>query len=501
MNIIYCVSELLDWIDVAKHFSTTKDWQPKLWLTTSKNKNYCKKIFPDIETIDFFEANRGILQDINLDKEIIVDYNIIIKYLKYEKIAVKMMDRMDSSGYTFNYSERTQLYYIVLEFVLNYLKLNKIDILFFSESPHSVLTYLFYAVALEEDIKILRLSPTHIMANTFLTSSLEKKQLYFTDIYNQVVEDKTISDNIENYFKKINGNYDEASPYYMDKIIKSNHQKQPIKIVKSVLKTIEYYFKSKPRLSYNKNTAYHNIKYQISNKNYALSIIRNTLYKIKLQKEYNKYVQLTSKSFDLNDRFIYFPIQYQPEKSTSPEGDIFVDQYLAINMLSKISQGRFKIYVKEHISQFSSKLKGEQGRTLSFYDDLSLLDNIVFVDTSISSFLLIDNALSVSTITGTAGFESVIRGKPSIIFGHPWYKECQSVFKVDNADDLEIIVNSILDNYKVDILKTKYFLEAIFSISERIYINNSNKNSIKDKNHSNLSSIIKLIERYEDKVS
>ncbi len=499
MKVIYCVSELLDWIDVAKHFEQTKNWEPALWITTNKNQSYLKKQFPHIDTIDFNNANRGIVENIVLQKDIILCEDIILKYLKYEKIALKMMDRMDPLGYDFNYSERTQLYYIVLEFVINYMTKNKIELIFFNESAHSIFTYLIYAVAVENNIKILRLSPTHIYANTFLTSSLEKVQPYLEDVYKNTVENRYIGEEVNRYFDTVNGRYENATPYYMSKIISLNNQSSVVKILKSSLKAMEYFIRLKPRGSYHKKNKY-SIRKTFTNKNYANSIIKSTLYKIKLQKEYMKYVQKSLNNFDLDEKFIYFPLQYQPEKSTSPEGNIFVDQFLAINMLSKVSKGKFKIYIKEHISQFSTKLKGEQGRVISFYEELSLLENVVFIDTSVSSFLLIDNAMAVSTITGTAAFESVIRGKPSLIFGYPWYKECEGVFQVNNIKKLEEAINIINRGYKVNVEYVKYFLQSIFTISEKIYLNPSNSSSIKNENHSNTESIIKLIEKYESKV-
>ncbi len=498
MKVIYCVSELLDWIDIAKYFDDSKNWTPLFWLTTQKNHNYANKIFPNIETIDFYQANRGNFTDIS-SQEIAIEPSIISKYLKYEKITLKMMDRMDSTGYHFNYSERTQLYYVILEFILNYFLNNKPNLIIFNESPHSIFTYLIYAVAKEENIKILRISPTHINANTFLTGTLETQQSFFNDTYNHIVKNKILDNEVINYIETINGRYENATPYYMDKIISSNKENNFFKIAKSSLRALKYSFRLKERNSYLKNEK-ESIKSSFSNLTYAKSLIKSTLFKIKLQKEYAQYVKQSSAYFNLEDSFIYVPLQYQPEKSTSPEGDIFVDQYLAINMLSKLSKGKFKIYVKEHISQFSPKLKGEQGRLLSFYQELSLLQNIVFVDTDISSFTLIDKSIAVSTITGTAGFESVIRGKASIIFGYPWYKNCHGVFHISNTEQLKDVLNKIEKNYQVKIEYVQYFLQTIFSISEKIYLNNSNKSSIKDKKHNNAQAIINLLEKYESQI-
>jgi hypothetical protein len=494
MKIFYCVSELSDWIDVASYFERENNWEPLLWLTTKKNREYLKSKFPTLSTIDFFEANRGNLDSIKLQKKIPLCQDTLTQYLKYEKIVLKMMDRMDATAYSFNYTQRVQLYYNILEFILNYIEKNQPDIIIFAETPHSVFTYLLYAVAVENSIEILRFSPTHIDGKTFIISSLDSKPKEFDKVYLEIASKQYISQEVEDYLAKINHRYDNAVPYYMKNIINANSRNLSHKLLLSFLKSIEYLFKFKKREGYYK-IKNRTIRDSFSNQNLAFSFFRGTIYKIKLQKEYEKYVKLSLNSFDLNKKFIYFPLQYQPEKSTSPEGEFFSDQFLAINMLSKLSQGRFEIYLKEHISQFSPKLKGEQGRVLDFYRELSLLDGVVFVDVKVDSFTLIDKSIAVSTITGTAGFESVVRSKPSIIFGYPWYRDCHGIFFVKNIKLLREFLDQILDGYKVDSKRVKYFLESIFQLSREIYINPSNLIARRDSRHNNQKSIIKLIQR------
>ena len=495
MNIIYCVSELKDWIKVAKYFEKNKNWNPVLWSTTHKNHQYVEEAFPLTKHINFYDLNRGKVKYDSSRKKISLDEKILSKYLKYEKISLKMMDRMDYNRYSFNYSERVQLYYNILEFILNSFNEYKPKKIIFGESPHSIYHYLIYAVAIESNIKILRLSPTYIYGYTFLTSSIEDIPLYIQKEYDKAKKLETIDLKVEKYFKKTNDKYIKGKPYYMDEIIKNNQKSNTYKILKSLTKSIRYFINNKPRYNDYKMRDY-SIMDTFSNQQLAKGILNGTLFKINLEKEYNKYVIKTLDNFNLNDKFIYFPLHYQPERTTSPEGNFFSDQYLAINMLSQASNGKFKIYIKEHLSQFFQKYEGEQGRTSDFYQQLSLLDNIVFIDKNVESFDLIDHSLSVATITGTAGFESVIRGKPAIVFGYPWYLNCEGVFQVTTNEMLLKAIHIIIDNPKLNSLNIKYFLQSIFNISNIIYLNPSNRDSV-EGNYNNAESIIRLIENYE----
>ena len=500
VKVIYCVSELEDWVYVAKYFQQTKGWEPTLWLTTRANKDLVSKELPSCDRIDFYKANRGVFDEINFTKQTTLDKELLLKYLVYEKNALKMMDRMDADTNAFLYNERVHLYHLILEFIVNYFKVYQPQLVFFNESPHSIFTYLTYAVARENGIKILRLSPTHINGNTFLTTYLGKYDLYRQDVYNQISKDKKVSSEVEEYIQSINGKYDNATPYYMNTIVSANAKPSLYKIYKSFFRFIKLLFKKKRKENYYK-LQQKSIREYFNNKDLAFAYFRGTFYKIRLEKEYKKYVAKTKNDFDFEQKYIYFPLQYQPEKSTSPEGDFFAEQFLALQMLSFFSQKyNFKIFIKEHISQFSPKLQGEQGRLISFYKEVSLLENVVFVDTGISSFSLIDKAFATATITGTAGMESVIRQKSSIIFGYPWYKECHGVYHIQTVDGLEKVLNILENGIALDIEKVKYFVESIFQVSEKIYLNNSNKRGVSTQKEDNKSLIIKLIERYESKI-
>jgi len=493
MKVLYSVSTINDWVDVAKYFYDNYRWTPILWQTTKENQNYVKLKFPNIDTIDFFEANRGNFDDIKLEYKKVLSKNVLNRYLRYEKITIKMMDRMDPTRYSFNYSERVQLYYGILEFILNYIDIQKPDLLVFHETPHFPFEYLLYAVAIENNIEILRFSPTHINGKTFLSSTLTSQPKNYDLNYKNIMKNNSLNKEVDLYINKINSIYTDAIPFYMREINSSAKNNFIYKILYLFLKSVKYLYKEKLSTKYfkSRNKSIHK---EFSKMDYAISILPSGLYKIKLQNEYQKYVKLTSAEFNLNDKFIYFPLHYQPEKTTSPEGDFFADQFLAINMLSKFSKGRFNIYVKEHISQFSQKLKGEQGRQIDFYMELYKLGNIIFVDMNVNSFLLIDKSIAVATITGTAGIESVIRGTPTLIFGYPWYKNCHSIFFIENENVLQNILNIILSGYKVDSQAVKYFLYTIFSISEEIYFDLSELRYHSNGEYGNQKSIIQLVE-------
>ncbi len=119
----------------------------------------------------------------------------------------------------------------------------------------------------------------------------------------------------------------------------------------------------------------------------------------------------------LPDRqFVYFPLHLQPEMTTDILGGIYADQLRAIEELARELPDNVYIYVKENPKQ-SAFMRDE-----SFFIRLKAIPRVVFVDITTPSLQMIDDAIAVATITGTAGWEAIQMGKPVLIFGTAFYR-------------------------------------------------------------------------------
>ena len=165
--------------------------------------------------------------------------------------------------------------------------------------------------------------------------------------------------------------------------------------------------------------------------------------KYELYKTYNK----LSKPVPLTDRYLVFFLHYQPEATTLPLGNKYVQQWLAIRTLSAALPADYKLVVKEHPATFIFK---EYTRHKSFYEAIEELPQVTLASIEADPFALIDSSMAVVTVTGTAGFQSICRGKPVLVFGAAAYRDCPGVFAVENfkqiSNALELIMSGNLDS-------------------------------------------------------
>ena len=494
MKIIYATSELDAWIDVAKNMYTEKNWEPIYWITTPKTDLLVKEAFPNIICQGYIDAVRGRLTTVNECNSIMMDTTIIQQYAAYEKTALKMMDRMDPTAYAFNLMERTQLYYDLLIYWLNTIKDLHPDKVLFSESPHSLFHYILYAVCIENDIGVLRFTPTHIEGLTFLSSSIENTPIYLQEAYEKcITESDYRTFNTSNaYLKRNRKLYSDAIPYYMKTLTKRRN-------ISEVFKTYTYkmifLIQNKIPTAY-KRASYASISEDSSKLDLLLYKLKGYFFKKRLK---NTYKQLAVTA-DLTKSYIYVALHYQPEKTSSPEAGVFVDQWLMIYMLSNSITKGWKIYVKEHSSQFSEHLYGEQGRNSDFYKKVLLLSNVQLISDDTNTFDLIDNAQVVATLTGTVGLESVIRSKPVLCFGNAWYERCHGVMRVTSGKELKKYLTLIENGYSIVPEKVNTFLYAIETISFPIYLNSGNKLGVTFDEKENIKNITACLVQYENKI-
>lgn len=131
------------------------------------------------------------------------------------------------------------------------------------------------------------------------------------------------------------------------------------------------------------------------------------------------------KKANYDEKYVYFPLHFQPEATTLVCAPKYENQLFFIDSLAKSLPAGTKFYVKEHYALLGN-------RDLKFYDDLKKFPNVILIDPWENSRKLIENAEAVVTLTGTAGYESMLLRKPTIIGGNTLFEDAPGVIKVED---------------------------------------------------------------------
>lgn len=155
-------------------------------------------------------------------------------------------------------------------------------------------------------------------------------------------------------------------------------------------------------------------------------------------------------NFKAKPQYIYVPLHYQYEATTCPMGNVFVDQKLMIEILSRSG---LKVYVKEHP-------RVSKNRNIEYYNNLIKLKNVYLIPIATDNKQLIDNSFCVATVTGTAGWEAILKGKCTLLFGNIFYQYCEYVFNVGSVEEVKKAI-SVIRKIKYDREKVFAFLRGL----------------------------------------
>lgn len=137
------------------------------------------------------------------------------------------------------------------------------------------------------------------------------------------------------------------------------------------------------------------------------------------------YERISVGTNQLPEVFVYFPLHYQPEATTTPYGGVFTDQLNLVRLLaSQLPEGK-SLVVKEHPDTFNINLRswsrGTHSRSAYFYETLSKLPNVVVSNLDVPGDYLLERAVGVVTLTGQSAIQAAEKGVSAFAMGDAWY--------------------------------------------------------------------------------
>ena len=152
----------------------------------------------------------------------------------------------------------------------------------------------------------------------------------------------------------------------------------------------------------------------------------------------NKLVNTNLKELE-NINFLYYPLHVEPEVALQTMSPEFYFQHSIIASISSNLPAGYKLVVKEAFGAIGR-------RPPSFYKQIKDLKNVLIADPSEAGIEYAKKSNITITITGTAGFEAAVNGKPVITFGqHNNYNIMPNVHVIKSFNDIGLLLKTLLD--------------------------------------------------------
>ena len=508
MRVLYSVSRIPAWIDCARILEEQLDWSPAYWITLPENHKEVGMAFPELTLHPTHDLNRG-LPAVGMETQGngCLSLSNIIAASRYEAIAMDMMDRVDL-GRVFSYQERQRLYHKLLIYWLNVIDTKELKIAIFNVPPHSIGEYVAYTAFQISGLKTRIFRPTPVANLHIVTDRIEKLPGTLKRAYERrlVEENFSCGKQIEDDFSRLENIPDDYRPWYVeetsnredrwrqtldklkDAVANGKTVQEPLKIGEPVCETIVKDMESgvqiikKDILRRKRKPTHDNLVRQVFKvpgrpisgplmDKWDFVLYRDWAYlqKLELLKHYERLSQVA----DLDEKYVYFAMHYQPERTTCPDGGRFNNQFLAISLLSQTLPSDWILYVKEHPSQFNFHSMGELGRWSGYYDEIAQLPNVRFVLLDTPSVELIGKAQAVATITGAVGWEALIKGIPVLCFGAAWYGLCRGAFIIEEYQQALAAFQSVLKGLRPEPNEVRAFAGALEDIGKVVFTNPS----------------------------
>lgn len=372
--------------------------------------------------------------------------------------------------YPLSINERKTIYYNIVRYWHNFLKKHPVDIIFFENVPHMNWDNVLYGVAQKMGIKVVCVERTGIDDAVMLVDDYKSRMKVPADFCAGYDKEALIGSLGKEFYDTVfkEACWIEYNARLVEKgsAIRSSAGRQ----MKSHLGFARHLIRAlrDPAAAVSSAFAFNPSVNRIA----AIFLEYKEIWR---QRGLEKFYRTLTEPVNCDEKFVYFSLHFQPERTSIPLAGVFENQALALEILSKAIPEDWKIYVKEHPRQLMApKCNARHYRSRKFYERIKSIPKVVLLNIEEENQELIRRAAVVATLTGSPGWEALLSGKPALIFGYPWYMECASCFKVDSVESCQraipAIQNKSREAVESDVLKFLNFYKPQFINSTVHYI-------------------------------
>lgn len=433
------------WIEVATNLKH-QGHDVHYWTAWVHAEASIRSSFPDCVFHDTIDAKRGIEPSEYAFAEGEFDSVCQSVWMEEAQVVFDMMNRFDYAR-DMNNVDRSGLFLRLLVYWRKILD-SGIDLLVFPAPPHVVYDYVALCLARRLGVKTIMFEeativpPYRIEMRDYVEGDLELRQGL-----GSVVD---ISEAAAEIVDRLRGDYEQAQPF-REVEAQARMREARERGLEGVLEQVMSTFDDEqlrdgvtPRELKLINTTSLAKERGVSLSASFEGNFSNTRYTIQRYEEcahteelFEAYEKLCTKPELIETPFVYLPLAGQPERTSNPQAGIFSNQLIMAKMIASSLPEGWSLVVKDHPNQFHPEFAVNMCRSEEFYEELTRHTNLFIVSTATNPFYLIDLCAAVATTGGTAALEAVARGKPALLFGDAWYRDCPGISRVRNLSDVK----------------------------------------------------------------
>jgi len=438
-------------IYAASQMQRESDWIPVYWLATVQAADRIRELFPEVLVHDYLDSVKGVWHPSFVSAAYAgLDMDFIRGHAREISAASYMLERNNSIARDLTMRERIEFIYQLIAYWTGVLSTLTPNLIVFEEEPHQAGDYLLYVLAKHQNINILMPIRTMPAWGFLLSHGHDGGPLLGLNasLNSPISGDQPLPEYITRYRDTFRTNWADAKKLMLwNQLDRHSGRPGPLR---RLLRAADIARATARRLSrvglYLNNIRSLRTDQKVRGKSLADSELSYLAYanaklttsraKRRNRAAYNRLAQPVR--FD--KPFVYLAMSYQPEKSTSPNGDEFVHQLLAIRTLSASLPDGWQLIVREHPSQFiasKSRHYGEFFRDPRYYESILQFENTALGPMDADPYELMDKAEAVASVGGSSCFEALVRGRRALLFGHAWYVGCPGLSVVRTTADVQ----------------------------------------------------------------
>lgn len=445
-NCLAVLTDSLHWKKFLNEKFSKKNLNKKILIADKNNLKFENIYYRD----DAIRCNSPKF----FEKYLFLDNQILENYSKYMPNYLNMQDRW-FMNINVKFHDRKKMFFEHLRIFLEIFDYYKINLVLFASNSHRLFDYIIEIICIEKKIKLLKIH-SHFPDACYISNSFE-------NIDFKIKNKNKISAKL---IEKISENPDTMHKY--------NSQLSNVTLAtkknENIIKTSFIY----QSLAF----IYHLLINFFSNKinKQCLSMKDNKIEFLKISKFYLYYYKnylesKLSQKYYINKsirnikkkKYIYFPLNFEPEATTNPIAKNFHEAYLIAQNLNYLAPKNWNIVCKEHPRSMIKIVDYNFPRKISFYKRLEFFcKKIKFVNHNTTGLDIIKNSSSIGLASGSSATQSLACNIPVISYGDSYYNKCKSVLDGKSLIKKNFLTKIKKNNHKINF---RNFLSNLYANS------------------------------------